>query len=123
MESVDQQVGLRRMAAVWKRVLKREQIGPDDSFFTLGGHSVMAGTLVRAAGERFGVQIPLRALFEHSQLGEFTEHVLALAAPSAPQPDAVVTDVPLAMTAFQRRICWPNRSIRTYAITYPWPSR
>ena len=95
---------LRRMAAVWEQVLKKDGIKPDDSFFTLGGHSVMAGALVRAAGERFGVRIPIRTLFEHSRLGEFTDHVLGLAAPTTPPADAVSTDVPLAMTAFQRRI-------------------
>ncbi|MFF3909856.1 condensation domain-containing protein [Streptomyces sp. NPDC001848] len=95
---------LRRMAAVWEQVLKKDGIKPDDSFFTLGGHSVMAGALVSAAGERFGVRIPIRTLFEHSRLGEFTEHVLGLTAPTAPLPDAVSPDIPLAMTAFQRRI-------------------
>ncbi len=72
---------LHRMAAVWAQVLKKDAIEPDDSFFTLGGQSIMAGALVSAAGERFGVRIPIRALFEHSRLGEFTEHVLGLAAP------------------------------------------
>ncbi|WP_051740243.1 condensation domain-containing protein [Kitasatospora sp. MBT66] len=109
---------LRRMAAVWEQVLRKGGIGPDDSFFTLGGQSVMAGTLVRAAGERFGVRIPIRSLFEYSRLGEFTDHVVGLALPTAPTtappPDAVPTgavstgavppDVPLEMTAFQRRI-------------------
>ncbi|GAA2596436.1 condensation domain-containing protein [Streptomyces tubercidicus] len=95
---------LRQMAAVWERVLKTDGIRPDDSFFTLGGHSVMASALVRAAGERFGVRIPIRALFEHSRLDDFTEHVLGLAASTAPLPESVSTDVPLAMTSFQRRI-------------------
>ncbi len=103
---------LRRMAAVWEQVLKKGGIGPEDSFFTLGGQSVMAGTLVRAAGERFGVRIPIRTLFEYSRLGEFTDHVVGLALPvalpvappTAPTSDTVPPDVPLEMTAFQRRI-------------------
>lgn len=96
--------GLRQMAAVWEQVLKTKGITPDDSFFTLGGQSVTAAALVDAAGKRFGVRIPIRALFENSRLGDFTEHVLGLAAPAAPQADAVPADVPLTMTAFQRRI-------------------
>jgi hypothetical protein len=97
-------VQLRRMAAVWEQVLKKDAIEPDDSFFILGGQSIMAGALVSAAGERFGVRIPIRTLFEHSRLGEFTEHVLGLAASTAPLPDALASAVPLAMTDFQRRI-------------------
>ena len=101
MDSVS---SIPRMAAVWEQVLNKGGIRPEDSFFILGGQSVMANALVTAAGERFGVRIPIRALFEHSRLGDFTEHVLGLAA-SAPLPDAVATDVvPLAMTAFQQRI-------------------
>ncbi|MFG3045199.1 condensation domain-containing protein [Streptomyces sp. NPDC048241] len=104
MDSLSGIPQLHRMTAVWEKVLKKDGIKPDDSFFTLGGQSVMAGSLVSAAGEEFGVRIPLRALFEHSRLGEFTEHVLGLATPSAPLPYAVSTDIPLEMTAFQRRI-------------------
>jgi acyl carrier protein len=104
VSSIPETAQLRRMAAVWEQVLKKDKIKPDDSFFTLGGQSLTAGALVRAVGERFGVKISIRMLFEHSRLGEFTEHVLALAVPTAPLPDAVSTDVPLAMTAFQQRI-------------------
>ncbi|WP_280454424.1 condensation domain-containing protein [Nocardia brasiliensis] len=100
----DGQEAMRRMAAVWEQVLAKDGIEPDDSFFTLGGHSVMAGALLSAVGEQFGVRIPIRTLFEHSRLAEFTEHVLGSAAPTTAPSDAVVTDVPLAMTAFQRRI-------------------
>ncbi len=89
---------LRRMAAVWEQVLKKGGIGPDDSFFTLGGQSVMAGTLVRAAGERFGVRIPIRSLFEYSRLGEFTDHVVGLALPTRRPPRRRRTLSPRALS-------------------------
>ncbi|SDT83038.1 Phosphopantetheine attachment site [Streptomyces sp. TLI_053] len=109
---------LRRMAAVWEQVLKKGGIGPEDSFFTLGGQSVTAGALVRAAGERFGVRIPVRTLFEHSRLGEFTDHVVGLALPTAPSPDAVPPDAlprtPSPRTPSQRTVSPRTPSPRTF---------
>ncbi|MGV7211556.1 non-ribosomal peptide synthase/polyketide synthase [Oxalobacteraceae bacterium A2-2] len=53
------------MAALWESVLQREQIGVNDNFFALGGHSLLATRLANLIGERLGVALPLRALFEH----------------------------------------------------------
>ncbi|KPH97142.1 amino acid adenylation domain protein [Actinobacteria bacterium OK074] len=40
-------------------------VGPDDGFFALGGHSILAVRLVRAINQRFGTALPLNSIFEH----------------------------------------------------------
>ncbi|WP_190130759.1 non-ribosomal peptide synthetase [Streptomyces mashuensis] len=40
-------------------------VGPDDSFFDLGGHSMLAVRLVRRVREALGAEAGVRALFEH----------------------------------------------------------
>jgi amino acid adenylation domain-containing protein len=52
------------LAEVWSRVLRTGRVGRRDNFFELGGHSLLATQLVLSARETFGVEIPLRWLFE-----------------------------------------------------------
>ena len=52
------------MAAIWRDLLALDRVGRHDNFFELGGHSLLAARVVAALHERFGVEVPLRALFE-----------------------------------------------------------
>jgi amino acid adenylation domain-containing protein len=53
----------RALADIWCRILKIESVGVDDSFFDLGGHSMLAVSLFAAIKERLGVRLPLAILF------------------------------------------------------------
>jgi acyl-coenzyme A synthetase/AMP-(fatty) acid ligase/acyl carrier protein len=57
-----------RLAGVWRDLLGVEKVGVHDSFFALGGHSLLATRLVAAVREAFGVEVPLRTLFERPAL-------------------------------------------------------
>jgi amino acid adenylation domain-containing protein len=52
------------LAGVWSQVLGVNQAGADDNFFSLGGHSLLATLIVIRIHETFGVEIPLRKIFE-----------------------------------------------------------
>ena len=41
-----------------------QQVGREDNFFTLGGHSLMGAQLIAKVRATFGVDLPLRSLFE-----------------------------------------------------------
>jgi acyl carrier protein len=52
------------LLGIWREVLDNPAFGPDESFFEAGGHSLLATQVVSRVRRVFGVEIPLRALFE-----------------------------------------------------------
>ena len=52
------------MAEIWREVLRAEAVGIHDSFFEMGGHSLLAMQVISRVRETFQVDIPLRSLFE-----------------------------------------------------------
>lgn len=53
-----------KLARIWARVLKVEQIGVRDNFFELGGHSLLATALMLTIRDELQVELPLRTMFE-----------------------------------------------------------
>src|SRR6185312_5293695 len=52
------------LAAIFREVLHVVEVSAHDSFFDLGGHWLLAKQVIARVRASFGVEIPLRALFE-----------------------------------------------------------
>jgi aryl carrier-like protein len=76
------------LAEVWSEVLKIDQIGVHDSFFSLGGDSIRSVRLAAAAKER-GITFTVQQLFRRQTIAELAHSLeieagVSLAAEAAP---------------------------------------
>jgi L-aminoadipate-semialdehyde dehydrogenase len=53
------------LTGIWTQLLGVERVGIHDSFFDLGGHSLLVAQLVSRLEETYRVEVPLRKLFEN----------------------------------------------------------
>jgi amino acid adenylation domain-containing protein len=75
----------RLLADIWSRLLGVAEVGVWDTFFGLGGDSIMILQVV-AAGGQVGLAIPLRLLYQDGSLAEVAVAVDAAAAQALPLP-------------------------------------
>ncbi len=59
----------RKLAAIWRDVLKVDSVGPDDDFFRLGGDSILA-LQVASRAKKVGIRLIPRQLFANPRLAD-----------------------------------------------------
>jgi thioesterase domain-containing protein/acyl carrier protein len=62
-----------QLAQIWKDVLGLEEIGVNENFFEVGGHSLLAVRLVSEIELRLGQKLPLVSLFQNSSIARLAE--------------------------------------------------
>ncbi|MEQ6248530.1 beta-ketoacyl synthase N-terminal-like domain-containing protein [Sulfitobacter sp. HNIBRBA3233] len=64
-----------KLAAMWSQLLGVSPVGVEDSFFDLGGHSLIAVRLFAAVKREFGVEFPLSILFEAPTIAQIAARI------------------------------------------------
>ncbi|CAN3130011.1 non-ribosomal peptide synthase/polyketide synthase [Mycobacterium sp. smrl_JER01] len=72
------------LAATYARVLGIDQVGLDDSFFDLGGDSILAMRLAAAVSSALDVELSVRVLFESPTVAELAPRIAARAGRRVP---------------------------------------
>ncbi|MCY1035330.1 amino acid adenylation domain-containing protein [Corallococcus sp. BB11-1] len=98
-----------RLAGIWAEVLGVGRVGVDQGFFELGGHSLLAMRVLSRIRDAFGVELPLRALFEDGTVAALAirlEQAREGARPALPPPPAPVArgGGPLPLSFAQQRL-------------------
>ena len=52
------------ITTIWQEVLGLPNLGVHDNFFDLGGHSLLATQIISRMRTQYGIEVPLRRLFE-----------------------------------------------------------
>ncbi len=84
----------RALAGVWSTLLNRADIGPDDNFFDIGGHSILVVRLQDELVTCFGIDLPLGELFATPTLRSLAARLAAhqeRTLPAAGSPDPAPT--------------------------------
>jgi non-ribosomal peptide synthetase component F/acyl carrier protein len=122
------------LANVWAELLRLPRVGVHDNFFALGGHSLLATLLISRVRDAFGVELPVRYLFEAPTVAGLAA-VIAAAKPAlagekqelrgpirpAPRP---APGGPLPVSFAQQRLWFLDRlTPGSAAYNIPWPLR
>ncbi|HEU5472606.1 MAG TPA: amino acid adenylation domain-containing protein [Actinophytocola sp.] len=92
----------RRIAALWGRTLKQDEVSVLDDFFECGGNSLTAVALINKTNREFGTALPLQVLFAAPTVERLAREVDGGAAPSS-------RFIPLRSKGSNAPVfCWPG---------------
>jgi acyl carrier protein len=74
------------VAEAWSAVLCVENIGAQESFFDLGGHSLMVTRVISRLRSIFGIDIPLRVFFENPTVAAIAAYIEGARCTAGPFP-------------------------------------
>jgi amino acid adenylation domain-containing protein len=103
------------LAGIWAEVLGREQVGTHESFFEIGGHSLLAVQVISRIRQVFRVELPVQRLFASPTVAGLAEQLRAARGATAEvferiEPiEPALRDQPLPLSFAQQRLWFLDR--------------
>lgn len=73
----------QQVAAIWADVLRLPQVGLNDNFFEVGGHSLLAIQITSRVQAELGLEVPLLEVFQTETLRAYVQAAATFRAGSA----------------------------------------
>ncbi len=99
------------LVKIFAEVLGLKHVGIHDNFFELGGHSLLATQLVSRVRDSFGLELPLRSVFEASTIAELSKVVESFKLINAENQAPAL--VPLSRESRRMKLSSLNKSSET----------
>ncbi len=65
-----------RVAAIWREILRLDQVSRDDDFFTVGGQSLLAAMLITRLNSEFGLALPPTSVYRAPTIAKQAELIV-----------------------------------------------
>ncbi|BAU12353.1 McnC protein [Leptolyngbya sp. NIES-3755] len=107
-ENPDKTTTELKLLEIWKELLRINHATVHDNFFELGGHSLLATQMTSRVRDAFGVELPLKNVFEAptiAQLAPVLDQLQETTSPTIPPL------VPLDRTAYRRKRSNPSQPL------------
>ncbi|SEM69381.1 amino acid adenylation domain-containing protein [Stigmatella aurantiaca] len=109
------------LAGIWADVLQLGRVGIDQGFFELGGHSLLAMQVIARLRSTFGVELPLRALFEEGTIAALAARIDQAGKTPATRPLVRASrSAPLPLSFAQQRL-WLLAQMEPGSAAYNMP--
>ena len=121
IERQSQQLALstveKQLLPVWEKVLGIQGIGPENNFFSLGGHSLSALSLISQINAQPGPKLSVKDLFENPTLGLLGNHLTRLGSQLSKEENAIPLDYsqPQPLSSTQAHF-WVGHKVGTPAL-------
>ena len=109
-----------KLVAIWEDILNIKEIGINNNFFEIGGHSLRATALTSRIYKEFGIRIALSSIFENPTIKELSKLVLKEDKREVPSISKVEKKDYYDVSAAQRRLYVIDK-LKTAGISYNIP--
>ncbi|MEO7585214.1 MAG: amino acid adenylation domain-containing protein, partial [Ferruginibacter sp.] len=92
------------LAAIWQRLLGLEQVGTQDNFFEIGGHSLMAMRVASAIRKELQVELAIKDLFSNHTIALLANHLQQQQAELLPSMEVMPRPEHIPLSFSQERL-------------------
>ncbi|MBQ4862211.1 non-ribosomal peptide synthase/polyketide synthase [Pseudoalteromonas sp. MMG013] len=93
-----------KLLGIWQRLLDKELISTDESFFDIGGHSLLAMRVVSACSETFSKEVTVREFFQNETIQALAELINTTCTTQYYAIEPVSRAQPLSLSFSQQRL-------------------